>query len=503
MTSEKEQEYREALGIWLKEHPGKNINDIPQKEEVLLPSGKRIKLGSRIVNMKSVLKGTHKGILTQDQYDYWIKKHGLKVQKTKSLEEREQEYREALELWLKTHPGKTINDVPQHEIISLPSGTIVFIGRKISNMRNILKGNLNGNINKSQKEYWILKQGLSTENQRDKLNNLREQEYREALELWLEKHPEETINDISVTTKVKIANGKKIALGARIATIKDVLRGTQNGTIDEEKYTYWIEEKKLQWEKPKEKIYRTKREKKIHQMLLKKETIEDPTVTSFLQEFQISFETFNNSFEQTKGNRVPQVQVQKKENETLRRYCVRNGYSYEMAMRMLKFHKLFPNDSFLSNFYRSMLSNTRENPKKRFFWIYELYGEYLPFILTSMHFDKDHILEKMNKEVLPLEKAIQKELFRMQTNENQNLEFEELYEYLMTNLIEMKESTGNNSLPKIYESIKEFQLTKEEYDTFFRFAFQFFETMGQYQDLKSLWEKNKRKTKKVFVKNGK
>ena len=41
-----------------------------------------------------------------------------------------------------------------------------------------------------------------------------EEEYREALEIWLSKNPGKTVNDVSNTAIVTISNGKEIKLGA-------------------------------------------------------------------------------------------------------------------------------------------------------------------------------------------------------------------------------------------------------------------------------------------------
>ena len=60
--------------------------------------------------------------------------------------EKDLKYREALELWLKEHLGKTVNDVPSNEVVVLESGELVNLGKRLSNIKQILKGKIKGNF---------------------------------------------------------------------------------------------------------------------------------------------------------------------------------------------------------------------------------------------------------------------------------------------------------------------------------------------------------------------
>ena len=80
-----EEEYREALEIWLQKHPGKTVNDVPVKEVVVLLSGELVNLGIRISTIKRILRGKSNNILTEDQYAYWVTEKGLSIENQKEM----------------------------------------------------------------------------------------------------------------------------------------------------------------------------------------------------------------------------------------------------------------------------------------------------------------------------------------------------------------------------------------------------------------------------------
>lgn len=70
-------EYKQAYENWILSNKGKTINDIKQKTKVIIDNGKgykkEIKLGIRIMTMRA------RPCFTQEQYNYWIKGAGLRV----------------------------------------------------------------------------------------------------------------------------------------------------------------------------------------------------------------------------------------------------------------------------------------------------------------------------------------------------------------------------------------------------------------------------------------
>lgn len=234
MKLEKERKYRQALELWLENNPGKNINQIPGNEIVILPNQEPVKLGSRILEIRCILRNKSKGKLTEEQRNYWVLEQGLQPS---SKAAKEEIYCKALELWLKEHPGKDINNIPATEVVFLPGVGKVFLGNRIFNFRQILKGNISNYMTDSQKAYWISKHGLFPSSK-----EAREKKYQEAFELWLKKHPGRNVNQISKKEIVVLPTGEEIPLGTRIVTLKNILRGNANGIITPEQRAYWIEE---------------------------------------------------------------------------------------------------------------------------------------------------------------------------------------------------------------------------------------------------------------------
>ena len=145
----------------------------------------------------------------------------------------EEELRESLEQWLKENPGKTVNNVSQDTIVTISTGKEIKLGNKISEFRKALKGQGTSKMSELQKRYWVEKHGLSTENQRKKLENENELKYREALEIWLKENPKKTVNDISQDTVVTISMNEQIKLGVKISTLRAALNGKGAGKISE------------------------------------------------------------------------------------------------------------------------------------------------------------------------------------------------------------------------------------------------------------------------------
>lgn len=236
MTRITEEEYREALEIWLSDNPDKTVNDIKNKEIVQISSGKSVKIGMKICRLKQILKGNIKTNLDSNQYEFWVKKHGLNARDKYT----EEEYREALEIWLKKNPTKNINNISSNEIVLLPSGKTINLGYRINNMRKVFNGTRVGNLSDEQRKYWVEKHELYLGNKVISKRNISEKKYREALEIWLNNNPKKTINDIKREDVVILETKEEVKLGIKIVNMRQTVKNNIKGGLDDEQKNYWI-----------------------------------------------------------------------------------------------------------------------------------------------------------------------------------------------------------------------------------------------------------------------
>lgn len=84
-------------------------------------------------------------------------------------EEREKEWRQALRIWKKQNPGKGVNDIPyKGVVVKIYEGTskekVVNLSTRITNMKQILKGNISAIFTEDDINFWVKQEGLSAEN---------------------------------------------------------------------------------------------------------------------------------------------------------------------------------------------------------------------------------------------------------------------------------------------------------------------------------------------------
>ncbi|MDE5586918.1 MAG: hypothetical protein K2I72_00940 [Bacilli bacterium] len=162
-----EEEYREAYLLFKKE---KNCFDVPKDVVVILPNGRKVNLGSKVLRMRNIYSamksGKHFGNnkdLTKEQITWWTKE-GLSLDFLRDPFPTEEEYREAFLKWKTLNPGK--RKVSSREIITLDSGKIINLGEKITRMIGIYHAMLEGreyghnkDLTEEQIEWWT-KEGL-------------------------------------------------------------------------------------------------------------------------------------------------------------------------------------------------------------------------------------------------------------------------------------------------------------------------------------------------------
>ena len=123
-------------------------------------------------------------------------------------------------------------------MVTLETGKIVSLGKRISAIKDILKGTIKGNLTEEQKVYWLEKYGLKLDNKLKKERIMREKKYQEALELWLQKHLDKTVNDIPQKEVVILSSGEEVPLGKRIANIRQRFKRKGKKSLSEDQYIY-------------------------------------------------------------------------------------------------------------------------------------------------------------------------------------------------------------------------------------------------------------------------
>jgi len=160
----------------------------------------------------------------------------------------EKEYRDAYLLWKKEHSG--VEKVPYKEIVILPNGTKVSLGRRIYTMKSIYHAMKQGKHYRRYRDLtedvilWWMRHGLDLDIPLEM--RYTEEEYREAYLLWKKENPE--TGNILSSTIITLPNGKKVSLGRRIYTMRSIYHAMQNKEhfqnyvdLTEEQIAWWTE----------------------------------------------------------------------------------------------------------------------------------------------------------------------------------------------------------------------------------------------------------------------
>ncbi len=240
-----EEEYREAYLLWKSENPKEK--SVPFSTTVVLKNGKTIPLGNRISTMKSIYHAMQEGKrynknkdLTEEELAWWME-HGFNPGESHRVSE--EEYRKAYLLWKKKHPKE--QKVKASEVVVLPSGKKVSLGRRISVMRLISKAMAQGehygtykDLTEEQINWWI-KRGVPL----SKILN----KYQKAYLFWKKEHPE--TRNIPSGLIVELPDGTKVSLGNRINTMRKIYADMQSKennekckSLTEEEILWWTEQ---------------------------------------------------------------------------------------------------------------------------------------------------------------------------------------------------------------------------------------------------------------------
>ena len=508
-----EKKYREAILQWKKEHPEKKYLDIKFSEIMELEGIGQINIGVLVGKRRCIYKAMQQGksygerkALTEEQIT-WDEEHGM-IWDYDAWQEKN--YREAILQWKREHPEKKYLDIKRNETIELNGIGPINIGMQINKYRNIYKamqqGKSYGNMKNLTKEQitWNEEHGMIWD-----YDAWQEKNYREAILQWKRKHPEKRYLDIKYKETIELNGIGIINIGVLVHKRRGIYKAMQEGksygerkalteeqiTWDEEHGMIWDyqkyqEEEKKQQEKRKSSIEKytnlfggdsSKAERVVRcleglrekRRSRKKQTW---SIDNILKEFDVDEERLLKQLGRVREQEKERKPVLMKGKETLRKFCMDNGYNYEVISRAVKLHQILPSTSLEEVMNRAIIDYNHHGQKRPSTWIYEKYGNLVKHVLTNLNLDSSAILRNMTENVVTLEEAIRHDSFLRCRKNSSNAWLEEPFNYLVEELDNTKEEEQvvEDIVGMGKKLIEEYHLTREEFsilvESFGRYA---------------------------------
>ena len=508
-----ENNYRRAVEKWQALHPEEEYLDVKARETVELEGIGVINLGDLVSKRRSIYNAMQQGEkyhrrknLTEEQI-VWDTKHGM-IWDYEAWQENN--YRQAIEKWKKQHPEKDNLDIKYSETIELEGIGVITLGRLISTRRGIYnamqQGIKYGKFKDLTEEQiaWDEKHGMIWNYEAWQENN-----YRQAVEKWQQLHPEKRYLDIKFTEKIELEGIGVINLGSLIIVRRGIYNAMQQG---EKYYTYKdLTEEQIAWDEHHGMIWDYKKYQEEHKTPSKKSqnTLEKYTeifkgdrtkaervvncleslrnqrrsrkkqiynIDNILKEFDVDQAKLLNQLARVREKGKEYEPILMKGDETLRKFCIDNGYNYEVISRAVKLHQLLPYSSLEETMNRVIIDYNHHGQHEPSTWIYEKYGTLVKSILTDLNLDSSAILKSMTENVVTLEEAIRHDAFLRCRKESTNAWLEEPYNYLVEELDNTKgqEQAEEDILVMGKILINEYHLTREEFsilvESFGRYA---------------------------------
>ena len=508
-----ENNYRQAVEKWQQLHPEKKYLDIKFTEKIELEGIGVINLGNLISARRGIYNAMQQGTkyktfndLTEEQIA-WDEKHGMIWNYD---EWQENNYRQAVEKWQQLHPEKKYLDIKRSENVELEGIGVINLGSLISTRRVIYNAMQQGEKYRAHKDLteeqivWDEKHGMIWNYEAWQENN-----YRQAVEKWQQLHPEKRYLDIKFTEKIELEGIGVINLGSLIIVRRGIYNAMQQG---EKYYTYKdLTEEQIAWDEHHGMIWDYKKYQEEHKTPSKKSqnTLEKYTeifkgdrtkaervvscleslrnqrrsrkkqiynIDNILKEFDVDQAKLLNQLARVREKGKEHEPVLMKGDETLRKFCIDNGYNYEVISRAVRLHQMLPYSSLEETMNRAIIDYNHHGQHEPSTWIYEKYGTLVKSILTDLNLDSSAIIKNMTENVVTLEEAIRHDAFLRCRKESTNAWLEEPYNYLVEELDNTKgqEQAEEDILVMGKILINEYHLTREEFsilvESFGRYA---------------------------------
>ena len=508
-----EEVYRQAILQWKKEHPEKKYLDIRQKDIVELESLGEVRIGNLVSLRRKIYKAMQQGKsyekmknLTKEQIT-WDEEHGM-IWDYEDWQEKV--YREAILQWKREHLERKYLDIRAIDTVELDGIGIINIGTLVHKHRSIYKAMQEGkryrvynNLTEEQIT-WDEEQGMIWD-----YEVWQEDVYRQAILQWKEEHPEKKFLDIKAIETVELEGIGIVRIGRLVCLRRGIYKAMQEGgkykansnltedqiTWDTEHGMIWDyqkyqEEEKKRQEKRKssiekytnlfngdtskaERVVRCLEDLREKRRSRKKQTW---SIDNILKEFDVDEERLLKQLGRVREQEKERKPVLMKGKETLRKFCMDNGYNYEVIARAVKLHQILPSTSLEEVMNRAIIDYNHHGQKRPSTWIYEKYGNLVKHILTNLNLDSSAILRNMTENVVTLEEAIRHDSFLRCRKNSSNSWLEEPFNYLVEELDNTKEEEQvvEDIVGMGKKLIEEYHLTREEFsilvESFGRYA---------------------------------
>ena len=508
-----EKKYRLAVEKWQELHPEKRYLDIKTTEQIELKGIGVINVGTLISIRRSIYNAMQQGkkcrgrkVLTEEQI-VWHTEHGMIWDYEAWLENN---YRLAVEKWQTLHPEKKYLDIKSTEKMELEGIGIINLGNLVIVRRCIYNAMQQGKKYRACKDLteeqitWDEEHGMIWDYEDWQENN-----YRRAVEKYQKMHPEKRYLDIKVREQIELEGIGIVNIGSIIGIRRGIYNAMQQGKkykhcndLTEEQIA-WDEEHGMIWDYKKYQEEQKKPSKKRQTSLEKYTEIfeedrkkaervvscldslreqrrsrkkQSLNIDNILKEFDVNQEKLLKQLGRVREQGKENEPVLMKGDETLRKFCIDNGYNYEVISRAVKLHQMLPNSSLEEVMNRAIIDYNHQGQKQPSTWIYEKYGNLVKHILTNLNLDSSAILKNMTENVVTLEEAIRHDAFLRCRKESSNSWLEEPYNYLVEELDNTKgqEQVTENIITTGKMLIENYHLTREEFsilvESFGRYA---------------------------------
>lgn len=223
------------------------------------------------------------------------------------------------------------------------------------------------------------------------------------------------------------------------------------------------------------------------------------SLKNILDEFDIDIETLlkyldkeGRELERSKGI------IKYDENESLRNFCIRNGYNYNIIIRAIKEKKeQNPNASLEELIEKSKTDYDKYGQQTPITWIYTKYDDevLVKHLFLSLGFDYLSILRDMTENDINLNQAFENESFRLNHKDKKYLEgiYHDLISFYHTVNTEdnLSEENASKMLIEYAENmIEEYHLTKEEFQVLNTSFNHYVKAISEYQLFDIAFEQN-------------
>lgn len=505
--------YRKAILKWKSLHPDKKYLDIKKHDKIELKEIGLINIGIKITNLRQLYKKQQEGknmdgskALTKEEID-WYNNQGM-IWDYEAWQENN--FQQAILKWKEKHPEKMYLDIKKLEKISLEGVGIINLGIQVSIRRSIYNAMQKGEQylncrNLTEEEIiWYTKQGMIWD-----YEAWQEEVYKQAILKWKEEHPDKNNLDIKKNEKINLEGIGQVKIGIKIANIRQIYKKQQEGkgTTSKKPLTKkqiaWYTEHGMIWDYKKyqeeHKGTSQKRQtslekytelfngdnKKAERVVAcledlrekrKRRKKQNLNMDNILQEFNVDQEELLKQLGRTRTQEKENQPVLMKGEETLRKFCIDNGYNYEIISRSVKLHRMLPSSNLEEVMNRAIIDYNYREQKQPSTWIYEKYGNLIKHILTNLNLDSSAILKNMTDNVVTLEEAIRHDVFLRCRKESSNAWLEEPYNYLVEELDNTKgeEQVTEDIVSTGKKLIDDYHLSREEFsilvESFGRYA---------------------------------